>query len=79
MCWRWLFVVGSGLFRSGIAYAVGAWLMHVAPTSEARLLVLLMIVLAVLSAFMIPTGPVAIFIPIAPLWQPRLTLARHAR
>lgn len=39
--------------------------MRVAGTSETRLLVLLMIVVAVLSAFMSSTGAVAIFIPIA--------------
>jgi di/tricarboxylate transporter len=60
-----LFVVGEGLFRTGIAYAVGNWLMGVAGTNETRLMVLLMLVVAVLSAFMSSTGAVAIFIPIA--------------
>jgi di/tricarboxylate transporter len=60
-----LFVIGEGLFRTGIAYAVGAWLMRVAGTSETRLMVLLMLVVALLSAFMSSTGAVAIFIPIA--------------
>ncbi|MEJ2363587.1 MAG: SLC13 family permease, partial [Deltaproteobacteria bacterium] len=60
-----LFVVGEGLFRTGVAYAVGDWLMRVAGTSESRLLILLMLVVAGLSAFMSSTGAVAIFIPVA--------------
>ncbi|HHJ16849.1 MAG TPA: TRAP transporter large permease subunit [Gammaproteobacteria bacterium] len=59
-----LFVVGEGLYRTGIAFAVGDWLMRVAGTSELRLLVMLMLVVAGLSAFMSSTGAVAIFIPI---------------
>ncbi|MCG6944109.1 MAG: SLC13 family permease [Deltaproteobacteria bacterium] len=60
-----LFVVGAGLFRTGVAYAIGDWLMSVAGTNESRLLILLMLVVAGLSAFMSSTGAVAIFIPVA--------------
>lgn len=60
-----LFVVGEGLFRTGIAFALGNWLVGMAGSSEVRLLVLLMLVVAVLSAFMSNTGAVAIFIPVA--------------
>jgi di/tricarboxylate transporter len=60
-----LFVVGSGLFRTGVAYAIGDWLMSVAGANESRLLILLMLVVAGLSAFMSSTGAVAIFIPVA--------------
>ena len=60
-----LFVVGEALFRTGVAYAIGDWLMSVAGTSESRLLILLMLVVAGLSAFMSSTGAVAIFIPVA--------------
>ena len=59
-----LFVVGEGLFRTGLAYAVGNWLMGVAGEGETRLLVLLMLVVAALSAVMSSTGAVAIFIPV---------------
>lgn len=59
-----LFVVGEGLYRTGIAYGVGNWLMRVAGTSEVRLLVLMMLVVAGLSAFMSSTGAVAILIPV---------------
>ncbi len=76
-----LFVVGEGLFRTGIAFAVGNWLIDVAGTGETRLLVLLMLVVALLSAFMSNTGAVAIFIPVvlnlatrAGLPAPRLLL-----
>ena len=60
-----LFVVGEALFRTGVAYAIGDWLMRVAGTNESRLLILLMLVVAGLSAFMSSTGAVAIFIPVA--------------
>jgi di/tricarboxylate transporter len=60
-----LFVVGDGLFRTGVAFSVGNWLVGVAGTNEIKLLVLLMLVVAVLSAFMSNTGAVAIFIPVA--------------
>ena len=59
-----LFVIGEGLYRTGIAFAVGDWLMRVAGTHEVRLMVMLMLVVAGLSAFMSSTGAVAIFIPI---------------
>ncbi len=59
-----LFVVGEGLVRTGIAYSVGDWLMRVAGSSETRLLILLMMVVAGLGAFMSSTGVVAIFIPV---------------
>ncbi|SDH13595.1 SLC13 family permease [Roseospirillum parvum] len=60
-----LFVVGEGLFRTGVAFRVGDWLVDTAGTGEARLTFLLMGVVAVLSAFMSSTGAVAIFIPVA--------------
>jgi di/tricarboxylate transporter len=60
-----LFVVGEGLVRTGVAYSIGNWLMVVAGTNENRLLIILMLVVAGLSAFMSSTGAVAIFIPVA--------------
>jgi di/tricarboxylate transporter len=60
-----LFVIGEGLFRTGVAFAIGNWLLAVAGSSETRLLVLLMLVVAGLSAFMSNTGAVAVFIPVA--------------
>ena len=60
-----LFVVGEGLFRTGVAFAIGNWLMRAGGTSETRMMILLMLVVAGLSAFMSSTGAVAIFIPVS--------------
>jgi di/tricarboxylate transporter len=60
-----LFVVGEGLVRTGVAHTIGNRLLGFGGTSETRILVLLMLVVAGLSAFMSSTGTVAIFIPVA--------------
>lgn len=60
-----LFVLGEGLLRTGVALSLGNSLMGMAGQSETRLLVLLMLVVAGLSAFMSNTGAVAILIPVA--------------
>ena len=59
-----LFVIGEGLVRTGVAQRLGDWLVARAGSSEARLIVLLMGVVAALGAVMSSTGVVAIFIPI---------------
>jgi di/tricarboxylate transporter len=59
-----LFVLGEGLVRTGVAQRLGDWLVARAGSSEARLIVLLMSVVAGLGAVMSSTGVVAIFIPI---------------
>ncbi len=59
-----LFIVGEGLFRTGIAASVGNLVTHVGGESETKLLILLMPAVAVISAFMSSTGAVALFIPI---------------
>ncbi len=59
-----LFVIGEGLVRTGVALRVGEWLVSMAGSSEARMLVLLMLTVAGLGAFMSSTGVVAIFIPV---------------
>ncbi len=59
-----LFVVGEGLFRTGIAAAAGNWLLRVGGRSEVRLLLFLLPVVALLSAFMSSTGAVALLIPV---------------
>ena len=68
-----LFVVGEALVRTGVAQALGDWLVGRAGRSEARLIVLLMIVVAGIGSFMSSTGVVAIFVPIV------LRIARNAR
>ncbi|MEZ5587015.1 MAG: SLC13 family permease [Sedimenticolaceae bacterium] len=67
-----LFVVSEGLSRTGVAAAVGLKIAGLASASEARLILLLMPVVAVLSAIMSSTGVVALFIPVV------LSLAREA-
>ena len=59
-----LLVVGEMLARTGVAGAVGDWILRKGGTSEARLLVLIMVGSAVLGAVMSSTAIVAIFIPI---------------
>ena len=59
-----LFVIGEGLVRTGVAQRLGDWLVARAGSSETRLLVLLMAVVAALGSVMSSTGVVAIFIPI---------------
>ena len=66
-----LFVVGGGLFRTGVADWLGERLLKFAGTSEVRLLVLLMGGTAVLSAFLSNTGTVAVLLPaaVAAAWR----------
>lgn len=67
-----LFVVGEGLFRTGVAAAAGNWLLKVGGSSEVRLLCFLLPVVALLSAFMSSTGAVALLIPVV------LSMARRS-
>jgi di/tricarboxylate transporter len=67
-----LFVVSEGLYRTGIAAWVGVKIAGFASRSEARLIALLMPVVALLSAVMSSTGVVALFVPVV------LSLAREA-
>ncbi len=59
-----LFVIGEALVRTGVAQRMGDWLTARAGASEGRVIVLLMLVVAGMSAFMSSTAVVAIFIPI---------------
>ncbi|GGA62236.1 SLC13 family permease [Pelagibacterium lentulum] len=59
-----LFVIGEGLVRTGVAQRMGDWLAATAGQSEARMIVLLMIIVAGVGSVMSSTGVVAIFIPI---------------
>ncbi len=59
-----LFIVGEGLFRTGVASTAGQWLLTVGGNSEVRLLLFLIPLVALLSAFMSSTGAVALLIPI---------------
>lgn len=59
-----LFVVGEALMLTGVATATGNWLLKVGGKSETRLLVVLLPLVAGLSAFMSSTGAVALLIPV---------------
>jgi di/tricarboxylate transporter len=66
-----LFVVGAGLFKTGVADWLGSRLLDLAGASETRLLILLMIGTAILSGFMSNTGTVAVLLPalVAAAWR----------
>ncbi|MGO4886963.1 SLC13 family permease [Anaerobacillus sp. MEB173] len=59
-----LFVVGGGILRTGLAKMAGNLLLRLAGKSEMKLLILLMSVVAILSAFMSNTGTVAVLLPV---------------
>jgi di/tricarboxylate transporter len=59
-----LFVVGEGLFQTGVAQAIGRWPARLAGESEVRLLAVVMVMVAFLSAFMSSTGTVAVMLPV---------------
>jgi di/tricarboxylate transporter len=59
-----LFVVGAGLSTTGVADWLGGQLGRVAGHGEVRLLVVVMLATAGLSAFMSSTGTVAILLPV---------------
>ncbi len=59
-----LFIVGGGIFQTGLAKMVGARLMRLAGQSEQRLFLLVMLVTAVIGAFVSNTGTVALMLPI---------------
>lgn len=67
-----LFVVGEAMMQTGIAAATGHWMSKMGGNSETKLLLLLLPIVAVLSAFMSSTGTVALLIPVV------LSLARRA-
>jgi di/tricarboxylate transporter len=68
-----LFVVSGGMFRTGVAERLGRWLARVAGDGEARLVLLIMVITALLSAIMSSTGTVAVMLPVV------VTLAWRAR
>jgi len=67
-----LFVIGEGLYRTGVASRVGQRIAALGQGKEGYLILLLMPAVAILSAFMSSTGVVAIFIPVV------LSLARES-
>ncbi|MEZ4766965.1 MAG: SLC13 family permease [Caldilineales bacterium] len=66
-----LFVVGEGLARTGITAWLGQFFMRQAGDSDVRLLLVVMLGTAVLSAFLSNTGTVAMLLPavVAAAWR----------
>lgn len=59
-----LFVVGDGLFQTGIARAIGRLPARIAGDSEPKLVAVIMLLVAGLSAVLSSTGTVAVFLPV---------------
>lgn len=59
-----LFVVGGGIFSTGLAKRLGTGILSMAGKSETRLFVLLMLTTAFVGAFVSNTGTVALMLPI---------------
>ncbi len=70
-----LFVVGGAVFHTGLANVLAAQILRVAGTSERRLLLVLMISVAILSAFISSTGVVALLLPALVSLSNRLKIA----
>ncbi len=66
-----LFVVGGGLFKTGVADWLGSQLLRLAGKSETRLIVMLMLGTALLSGFLSNTGTVPVLLPavVAAAWR----------
>lgn len=59
-----LFVVGGGIFRTGLAKLISSKILGLAGKSETKLFVLVMLVTAFIGAFVSNTGTVAVMMPI---------------
>ncbi|MEZ3525068.1 MAG: SLC13 family permease [Muribaculaceae bacterium] len=59
-----LFIVGGGIFSTGLAKMAGSRILGLAGTSETRLFVLVMAATAAVGAFVSNTGTVALMLPI---------------
>lgn len=59
-----LFVVGGGIFQTGLAKLASRKLMQLAGNHETSLLIMIMLVTAVIGAFVSNTGTVAVMMPI---------------
>ena len=59
-----LFIVGGGIFQTGLAKMIGSKVMALAGNSELRLCLLVMIVTSAIGMFVSNTGTVALMLPI---------------
>jgi len=58
-----VYIVSGGLFRTGVADALGSLILRLSGASEARLIVVIMLVCGTMSAFMNNVGAVAVLMP----------------
>ena len=59
-----LFIVGGGIFQTGLAKMIGGQVIRLAGTSQTRLFLLVMLVTALIGGFVSNTGTVALMLPI---------------
>ena len=59
-----LFIVGGGIFQTGLAKMIGGQVIKLAGTSETRLFLMVMLVTALIGGFVSNTGTVALMLPI---------------
>jgi len=58
-----LFIVGGAVFQTGLASMIAARILQIAGGSQVRLIVILMVSIALMSAFISSTGVVALMLP----------------
>ena len=58
-----VYIVSGGLFKTGVADAIGSLILRVSGSSEVRLIAVIMIVCGTMSAFMNNVGAVAVLMP----------------
>jgi di/tricarboxylate transporter len=58
-----VYIVSGGLFKTGVADALGSVILRLSGPSEARLILVIMLVCGVMSAFMNNVGAVAVLMP----------------
>ena len=59
-----LFVVGGGIFRTGLANLISRKILHLAGASQTKLFILVMLVTSAIGGFVSNTGTVALMLPI---------------
>ena len=59
-----MFVIGAAIFKTGLAEAVGLWVVHKAGTGEVKLMGAIMLVTIILSSVSSNTGTVACLMPV---------------
>lgn len=58
-----LFIIGGAVFQTGLAASIADRILKIAGTDETRLILVLMIAIAIMSAFISSTGVIALMLP----------------